>query len=183
MAETKNFSIHWVVSNICRAKASIKYKIKQTEGLLKLELSQAENDVLVSELLKLSSLLCKHYADYLEVLGIEPNASNAIDTFHSWRDCYNHIQVTKPELQQAITLEEETRVVISLKNNYLRLGDLLSNMASAKPKLTTQSKEIMKEPELPTVYLKSPPKFTSVLQNPKYQNEKLEQLFNFLESE
>lgn len=138
MAHTKQRGRHWLVSDVGRATALIKFDIKQQESLLKSYL--ADGAVIIDKTVMVCASLSQCYGDYLHALSVgEPGDvsfensrldNKTVDT------CYKYIQLLKQQFNEALTIEASVRCVSDLRRQYQHLGSLLKQNASESLKKT-----------------------------------------------
>ena len=130
-----------LVSEACRAKALVKYEIRQLESRLKRYLTCGIETV---EVVEVCQLLSQHYDEYLQML-LSNDATHLLYKsigLHClvWRDCYMHIELLKKQLLAAVTNSEEAQKVYELCWHYRHFHALLDQNATQSAQ---ESKEVV----------------------------------------
>lgn len=135
MVKAKRFTANWLINDVCRAKALIKYEIKQVESRLQQAMGDGKNTRLKSqEAARYCSELVMRYGNLLKLLE-QSAAENSVETDpvksspeNNPSRCYIKIQTLKQQLTLTIKLADEIKLVNELKNYYDFLQSQLNGL-------------------------------------------------------
>ncbi len=135
MTHTKQGDAHWLVSDANRAKALIKYDIKQQESLLKHYLADGTTSfaLTLDDAMIVCESLRQRYGDYLHAIGGDEAGDFSSENDHVQGDtvaaCYEHIQFLKQQFIGARTTADAIQHINALGWQYQHLRCLLARNA------------------------------------------------------
>ncbi|HAT8721472.1 TPA: hypothetical protein JBA25_15460 [Legionella pneumophila] len=122
---------HWFVTDIDRAKARIKYELKQLETQLGKCFKQQDDIVISKNKYSLYVALADKYSDYLKLIDADAKFKQfgclEILKEIGYAEAYNRIMHLKQKISAAVNLQEEAKIIAEISSLYQYLAKAIES--------------------------------------------------------
>ncbi|HBC0468809.1 TPA: hypothetical protein ACJXEA_003097 [Legionella pneumophila subsp. fraseri] len=122
---------HWFVTDNDRAKARIKYELKQLETQLGKCFNQQDDTVFSKSKHSLCKVLADKYSDYLKLIDVDAKVKRlgCFETLKeiSYLEAYSRIMHLKQKISAAVNLVEEAKTIAEISSLYQYLAKAIES--------------------------------------------------------
>lgn len=120
---------HWFVTDNDRAKARIKYELKQLETQLGKCFKQQDDTVISKNKYSLYVALADKYSDYLKLIDVKFKQFGCLEILKEigYAEAYNRIMHLKQKISAAVNLQEEAKIIAEISSLYQYLAKAIES--------------------------------------------------------